>query len=41
MSFKISNKQLFKKYDQIWKRTGKLLKINLMADLFMAMMRNT
>ena len=41
MSFKISNKQLFKKYDQIWKRIGKLLKINLMADLFMAMMRNT
>ena len=27
MSFKISNKQLFKKYSQIWKRVEKLLKI--------------
>ena len=27
MSFKISNKQLFKKYNQIWKRVEKLLKI--------------
>ena len=27
MSFKISNKQLVKKYNQIWKRVEKLLKI--------------
>ena len=27
MSFKISDKELLKKYDQIWKRTEKLLKI--------------
>ena len=27
MSFKITNKQLFKKYNQIWKRVEKLLKI--------------
>ena len=27
MSFKISDKQLLKKYNQIWKRVGKLLKI--------------
>ena len=27
MSFKISDKQLLKKYDQIWKRIEKLLKI--------------
>ena len=27
MSFKISDKQLLKKYEQIWKRTEKLLKI--------------
>ena len=27
MSFKISNKQLLKKYNQIWKRVEKLLKI--------------
>ena len=27
MSFKISNKQLFKKYNQIWKRVEKWLKI--------------
>ena len=27
MSFKISDKQLLKKYNQIWKRTEKLLKI--------------
>ena len=26
MSFKISNKQLLKKYNQIWKRVEKLLK---------------
>ena len=29
MSFKISNKQLLKKYNQIWKRVEKLLKIEL------------
>ena len=28
MSFKISDKQLLKKYNQIWKRVGKLLKID-------------
>ena len=27
MSFKISDKQLLKKYNQIWKRVEKLLKI--------------
>ena len=27
MSFKISDKQLLKKYDQIWKRIERLLKI--------------
>ena len=27
MSFKISDKQLLKKYDQIWKRIEKVLKI--------------
>ena len=27
MSYKISNKQLLKKYNQIWKRVEKLLKI--------------
>ena len=27
MSFNISHKELLKKYDQIWKRTEKLLKI--------------
>ena len=27
MSFKISDKELLKKYDQIWKRIEKLLKI--------------
>ena len=27
MSFKISNKNLLKKYNQIWKRVEKLLKI--------------
>ena len=27
MSFKINNKQLLKKYNQIWKRAEKLLKI--------------
>ena len=26
MSFKINNKQFFKKYNQIWKRVEKLLK---------------
>ena len=29
MSFTISNKQLLKKYNQIWKKAGKLLKIEL------------
>ena len=28
MSFKISDKQLLKKYNQIWKRVEKLLKID-------------
>ena len=27
MSFKISNKQLLKKYNQIWKKVSKLLRI--------------
>ena len=36
MPFKISDKQLLKKYNQIWKRVEKLLKIEF--DLFMAIM---
>ena len=40
MSFKIRDKQLLKKYDQIWKRIEKLLKKNLTANLFMVMMKN-
>ena len=39
MPFKISDKQLLKKYNQIWKRVEKLLKIEF--DLFMAIMINT
>ena len=33
MSFKISNKQLLKKYNQIWKRVEKLLKIEFDSKL--------
>ena len=33
MSFKISDKQLLKKYNQIWKKVEKLLKINLNSEL--------
>ena len=32
MSFKISNKQLLKKYNQIWKRVEKLLKTEFDSD---------
>ena len=32
MSFKISNKQLLKKYNQIWKRVAKLLKMELDSE---------
>ena len=32
MSFKISNKQFFKKYNQIWKRVEKLLKIEFDSE---------
>ena len=32
MSFKISNKQLLKKYNQIWKRVKKLLKIEFDSE---------
>ena len=32
MSFKISCKQLLKKYNQIWKRVGKLLKIKFDSE---------
>ena len=32
MSFKISNKQLLKKYNQIWKRVEKLLKIKFDSE---------
>ena len=32
MSFKISNKQLLKKYNQIWKKVKKLLKINFNSE---------
>ena len=32
MSFKISNKQLLKKYNQIWKRVEKLLKIEFDSE---------
>ena len=34
MSFKISNKQLLKKYNQIWKRVEKLLKIEFNSEPF-------
>ena len=33
MFFKISNKQLMKKYNQIWKKVQKLLKIELDSKL--------
>ena len=32
MSFKINNKQFFKKYNQIWKRVEKLLKIEFDSE---------
>ena len=32
MSFKISDKQLLKKYNQIWKRVEKLLKIKFDSE---------
>ena len=32
MTFKISNKQLLKRYNQIWKRVKKLLKIKLDSE---------
>ena len=41
MSFKIGNKQLLKKYNQIWKKVEKLLKIEFDNKLFMEMMINT
>ena len=41
MSFKIGNKQLLKKYNQIWKKVEKLLKIEFDNKLFMVMMINT
>ena len=41
MSFKIGNKQLLKKYNQIWKKVEKLLKIEFDKKLFMEMMINT
>ena len=40
MSFKIGNKQLLKKYNQIWKKVEKLLKIEFDNKLFMVMMIN-
>ena len=33
MSFKISNKELLKKYDQVWKKNEKLLKIKFDSKL--------
>ena len=41
MSFKISNKQLLKKYNQMWKKVEKLLEKNLIVNLFMVIMINT
>ena len=41
MSFKIGNKQLLKKYNQIWKKVEKLSKIEFDNKLFMVMMINT
>ena len=41
MSFKITDKRLLKKYNQIWKRVEKILKIDLTANLFMVMIINT
>ena len=32
MSFKISNKQFFKKYNETWKRVEKLLKIEFDSE---------
>ena len=40
MSFKISDKQLLKKYNQTWKRVEKLWKIEFDGKLFMVMMIN-
>ena len=34
MSFKISDKQVLKKYNQIWKRVEKLLKIEFNTEPF-------
>ena len=41
ISFKISDKQLFKEYNQIRTKVEKLLKIEFIANLFMVMMINT
>ena len=41
MSFRVSNKQLIKKYNKISEKIEKLLNIDLKANLFMMMMINT
>ena len=41
MSFRVSNKQLIKKYNRILEKIEKLLNIDLKANLFMMMMINT
>ena len=41
MSFKISNRQLLKKYNRIWKKVKSLLNKNLTVNLFMVIMTNT
>ena len=40
MSFKIGDKQLLKKYNQIWKRVEKLLKIEFDSEPVNAIMIN-
>ena len=41
MSFKISDKQLLKKLNQIWKKIKSLLNIKFTMNLFMVIMTNT
>ena len=41
MSFKISHKQLLKKYNQIWKKVEKLLQINFDSEQFIVILINT
>ena len=38
MSLMVKDKQLFKNYNKIWKKLETLMKKNLIANFFMAMM---